>query len=121
MPDGARTWLAGPVLSVFVLVGRACGPAERRPLPVGCLAFSGSVRFLPRAGFLVRIGCSENRFPVFGPMRQPALLAGQETLPQPPGAALGRFAALAVPACLPPGQGSPSGRERRGPNRRRRS
>jgi len=47
-------------------------------------------------------------------MRQPALLAGQETLPQPPGAALGRFATLAVPARPPPGQGSPSGRERRG-------
>ncbi|WP_210214279.1 hypothetical protein, partial [Sinorhizobium meliloti] len=33
-----------------------------------------------------------------GPLRNPAFLAGQETLPQPPGAALGRFAALAVPA-----------------------
>jgi hypothetical protein len=114
-----RSGWQGRSLPVSPLVRRACGPAERRPLPGGCLAFSGSVSFLPRAGFLLRIGSSENRFPVFGPMRQPALLAGQETLPQPPGAALGRFAALAVPARPPPGQGSPSGRERRGPNRRR--
>lgn len=63
---GLGVWLAGPVLSVSVLVVRACGPAERRPLPVGYLAFSGSVRFLPRVGYLVRIGCSENRFPVSG-------------------------------------------------------
>ncbi len=50
---------------------------------------------------------------------KPALLAEQKTCPRRPGAALGRGASAAVPARPPDGKGSPSGRERRGRNRRR--
>jgi hypothetical protein len=89
---------------VAVRVGAPAGLPRGDPYHTAVGPSAGRSGFFPAPALLGASAVPKTGSPLSGPVRKPALLAGQESLPQPPGAALDRFAALAVPARLPHGR-----------------